>query len=347
MRNFCFLFGIVILVSCSQQIKQDPLTSAIKLTGQTMGTTYHITYIDSNKRNYQEAIDSLLVAVNQSMSTYDENSILSRFNRYHGKDWFEVDKYFYDVFKLSKTLYHYTAKTFNPAVMPLVNFWGFGKDKKDQRPDEALIDSLLTLVNLDKVEYMRRDEEEGRYKYFVKKNQQNISLDFSAIAKGYGVDVIARYLNDLGISNYMIEIGGEVRAKGKNDKGGPWKIGIDQPVENSERTIQSIVELDNMSMATSGNYRNFYIKDGKKYVHTINPRTGYPEVNSTLSVSVFAKECAVADAYATAFMVMGKNAGGMRIAESQKDIEAYFIYAVMDSFKTAMTEGLKGKIREL
>lgn len=331
------------MASCGQQ---PPSTPVMKFSGRTMGTTYHITYLDSNNRHYATVIDSLLIAVNQSMSTYDKNSIISRFNSYRETGWFEVDQYFYEVFNLSKNIHRTTGGTFNPAVMPLVNFWGFGIEEINH-PDESLIDSLLELVDFNAVDYKREDVDHTHHRYYIKKKNPNVSLDFSAIAKGYGADVMGEFFERQGIFNYMVEIGGEVRARGLNDKGAFWRIGIDKPLENAEREIQSVVELDNISMATSGNYRNFYERDGKRYVHTINPRTGYPEVNTTLSVSVFTKECAVADAYATAFMVMGQGAGGMSVAAQLPEIEAYFIYNDRDGYKTVVTEGLKDKISEI
>lgn len=225
------------------------------------------------------------------------------------------------------------------TVAPLVNAWGFGfKNKLD--PDSIPVDSLLELVGYKKVHLI-----DGK----LLKDDPRIMFDASAIAKGYGVDVVADFLESKGVENYMVEIGGEIRAKGKNNKGKIWRVGIDKPIDDPSslsREIQDVIELGKGAMATSGNYRQFYIKDGKKYAHTIDPRLGYPVQHSLLSASVIAPDCMTADAYATAFMVLGLEKS-IEIVEKDTLMEAYFIYSDNDgNLKTFTTAKLKEMIQK-
>ncbi len=302
-----------------------------------MGTTYSIIYIDSTQTNYKKEIDSVLVDVNNSLSTYISTSTISRFNQCDSTS--EVDEHFVTVFKKAKEVYKTTNGAFNPAVMPLVNYWGFGYDKSNVSRDSFKVDSLLLLTSFGSVKLI---EKEGIF--FALKHLSKFQLDFSAIAKGYGVDVVGGYLESKDVNNYMVEIGGEVLCKGRNENNQAWRIGIDQPKESSlKRNLQAIVELENAALATSGNYRNFYEKDGKKYVHTINPKTGYPEISNLLSVSILSDDCMTADAYATAFMVMGVDSAKAFINRSKSSsIECYLIYSNDQSqLEDFMSEGLK------
>ncbi len=310
-----------------------------------MGTTFHITYLDSAGGNYQKEVDSVLIAVNNSMSTYIPTSLISQFNQKDSMRQQEVDYHFANVYNLSRSVYFATTGSFNPTVMPLVNLFGFGFEKMGT-VDSVTVDSLLTYVQFDSVIMLTIGAEKVGHKYIVFKSIPSVQVDFSAVAKGYGVDAVGLLLESKGIQNYMVEIGGEVRVRGINNVGEQWRIGIDKPNENlgAEHQFEAVIQLDNESMATSGNYRNYKEKDGVKYVHTINPKTGWPEINNTLSVSVIAKDCATADAYATAFMVMGVNKA-YEIALADTLLEAYFIYSGDNGeLLTKQTPGLDKKL---
>lgn len=288
----------------------------IALQGNTMGTTYSVKYLDPQGRNLKPSVDSLLEAFNMSMSTYIPDSEISRFNRETVLKY--ESPFFYPVLKKSKDVFEKTAGAFDPTVGPVVNVWGFGPESR-QHPSDLLIDSLRQLVNYDSIFFDSIS---------ACKMMKGMKLDFSAIAKGYGVDVVADFIGSKGIDNLFVEIGGEVVARGVNDRGEPWRVGINYPTEDPEeqQQAQAIVSLKNQAIATSGNYRNFYEKDGIKYSHTISPITGRPVRHSLLSASVFAPDCMTADAYATAFMVMGVDKAKEVLAK-EKELSAYFIYS--------------------
>ena len=251
-----------------------------------------------------------------SLSPFNEKSVITHVNK---NEAVTLDDHFITVFRLSSEIYKDTEGAFDITVAPLVNAWGFGF-KNGITPDCHAIDSLMQFVGFDKVKL-----QDGK----IIKTDDRLMLDCSAIAKGYGVDVVARLLKSKGIDNYMVEIGGEIVASGENPKGAPWRIGVSKPDDDSvsvSNEIQGIINISNRAMATSGNYRNFYYKGGKKYAHTIDPKTGCPVQHSILSATVVSDECAKADAYATAFMVMGLDKAKAVLAR-HKDMMAYFIYS--------------------
>lgn len=310
MKKIGFAFAFLTILACSNEKK----SSLISIEGEAQGTTYHIAYINSNGVNYQRAIDSLLIEIDKSLSTYHKTSIITKFNQ--ADSLVEIDEMFTDVFNLSKQVYQESEGAFNPTVAHLVNAWGFGF-KNIENTDSSTIDSLLKFVDFDAISIIDNK---------VVKTNKNLMLDFNAIAQGYSVDVIADFLANQGIENYLVEIGGEVKVKGKNDKNKLWRIGIDKPVENeTERTLEAVVNLNNQSLATSGNYRKFYEKDGAKYSHTLNPKTGYPVRHSLLSATVITDNCALADAYATVFMVVGIDKAKEILAKNNK-IKAVLIF---------------------
>ncbi|MBV6484189.1 MAG: FAD:protein FMN transferase [Flavobacteriales bacterium] len=310
MKKIGFVFAFLTILACSNEKK----SSLISIEGEAQGTTYHIAYINSNGVNYQRAIDSLLIEIDKSLSTYHKTSIITKFNQ--ADSLVEIDEMFTDVFNLSKQVYQESEGAFNPTVAHLVNAWGFGF-KNIENTDSSTIDSLLKFVDFDAISIIDNK---------VVKTNKNLMLDFNAIAQGYSVDVIADFLANQGIENYMVEIGGEVKVKGKNDKNNLWRIGIDKPVENeTERTLEAVVNLNNQALATSGNYRKFYEKDGAKYSHTLNPKTGYPVRHSLLSATVITDNCALADAYATVFMVVGIEKAKEILAKNNK-IKAVLIF---------------------
>lgn len=308
----------------------------IELSGTTMGTVYSVKYLDRRQRDMQSQIDSVLEAFNQSLSTYIPYSEISEFNR--GDTLVYRTPFFLPVLKKSREVYEKTHGAFDPTVMPLVNAWGFGPEKKS-RPDSSLIDSLLQLVGFHHISF---DEE----KTF--KNQPGVQLDFSAIAKGYGSDVIAEYLQSQGIENLMVEIGGEIVCRGKNEKGMPWRVGINSPLPTaSGEWLYAILELENRAVATSGNYHNYYMEGEKVVSHTISPSTGYPVRHELLSASVVAEDCMTADAYATAFMVLGVEASKKILGENPQ-LEGYLIFKNnKDSLESFFTQGLRSILREV
>ncbi len=308
------------------------------LMGKTMGTYYKVS-LNEKQTDLKADIDSILVDINQSVSTYIPNSTISKINQFTGESYtdFRNDRHFDIIFNQSKNIYTQTNGYFDPCVMPLVNYWGFGYTEKKpvESVDSLKINEMKSYSNFAQTKLERNSKGVVQLKKFKPETQ----LDFSAIAKGYAVDKIARYLHQKGIKDYLVDIGGELVAKGKNPKGNDWKVGINEPTETSAiNSLQAVAFLNNQAIATSGNYRNYYEKDGQKYVHTINPKTGYPEISSLLSVSVFAKDCMTADAYATACMAMGLDQA-RQLIESKAELEAYFIYAEQDSLKTYQTKG--------
>jgi thiamine biosynthesis lipoprotein len=334
-KNTIYSIALVLLISVVYFYRKSNTPAYIYITGQTMGTvTYNIKYSDKEGRNFKSQIDSLLIAFNQSQSTYIPTSEISRFNQ--GDSLQFESPYFYPVLKRSKEIYIASGGKFNPTVMPLVNAWGFGPAKKDSL-DAKLIDSLLTLVDFESIVF----DERG-----VRKNKKGVCLDFSAIAKGYASDVLADFLISKGVQNLMVEIGGEVVCRGLNDKGTNWSIGIEDPnvALNEQRVFQKIY-LKNMAMATSGNYRNFYENNGKKYWHTIDPHTGYPAENTMLSSSVIASDCMTADAYATAFMAMGIEKAKELLAH-HTEINAFLIYTENGEIKTYYTPQFQRYFKE-
>jgi thiamine biosynthesis lipoprotein len=287
--------------------------------GFIFGTVYNITYQSDN--NLEKEIIRELDKVDASLSPFNEKSIISKINR---NEEAVVDNYFYDVFNLAMQISEDTNGAFDITVAPIVNAWGFGF-KSGSSPTSQYIDSLKQFIGYKKVRI-------NKDKHVVKQDER-IMLDCSAIAKGYGSDVVARLFNAKGIKNYMIEIGGEIVASGLSEKRLPWKIGITKPSEDSLGTsneLQTILNITDCAMATSGNYRNFYYKNGKRYAHTIDPRTGYPIQHNILSATVIAKSCAQADAYATSFMVLGLEEA-KKILERHPQLLAYLIYTNKDN----------------
>ena len=304
-------------------------------SGMVFGTTYNITYqCDSNLHN---SIIRELEKVDEALSPFNKKSVITAVNNNHD---IEVNDMFADVFLLAQKISDDTGGDFDITVAPLVNAWGFGF-KNGTQPTKHNIDSLKNIIGYKKVRL------EGRK---VVKKDKRLMLDCSSIAKGYGSDVVARFLQKRGVKNYMVEIGGEIVTKGISPKRVPWKIGVTRPVDDSlsvSKELQSVINVTDKAMATSGNYRNFYYKNGKKYAHTIDPHTGSPVHHNILSATVIADNCATADAYATAFMVMGLEKA-QKLLERHPELMAYFIYSDKDGKnKTWCSEKLKKKVAEL
>lgn len=284
-------------------------------SGSVFHTIYHIKYEGSEILT--EKIDAEFQKFNLSLNPFNPNSIISKVNR---NEAVEADDWFIEVFNKAKEVSDHSEGIFDITCAPLVNLWGFGFSKMDSVTPQ-MIDSIKQFVGYQKVRL------DGRK---VVKDDSRILLNCSAIAKGYASDIIARLLEREGIENYMVEIGGEVTMKGVNQNGKCWRIGINKPEDDStgvKNDIEEVVQLCKKGgVATSGNYRNYYIKDGKKYAHTIDPRAGYPSEQSILSATIVAEDCITADAYATAFMAMGLEKA-REAAKNIPDIEYYVIYS--------------------
>ena len=302
--------------------------------GSVFGTFYSITYQCDN--DLQKEIEAELKKVDQALSMFNQESIISKVNR---NEKVEPNEMFLQVITLAQKVSQDTDGAFDITVAPLVNAWGFGF-KTGDKPSGTSIDSLMSTVGYKKISL------KGRQLF---KENKNTMLDCSAIAKGYGSDVVAAFLKKRGIDNFMVEIGGEVVTQGISEKRVPWRIGVTKPTDDSlsvDNELQTVLNVTNKAMATSGNYRNFYYKDGKKYAHTIDPKTGYPVQNSLLSATVLADNCATADAYATSFMVMGiEKAKG--VLERHPELMAYFIYTdVRGNLAVWYSPSMKDKILE-
>lgn len=325
----------ILFISCNEKVAKE-----YTLTGNAFGTTYNIKFFSSEKLNALKGIDSVINAVNQSVSTYSPVSDISRINM--GDATLTVDSIFKEVFQISETIYKKSNGYFDPTVGVLRNAYGFGEEKPLVNLDQKTLDSLRQYVGFYKV----RINEDGT----VSKKHPQIYFDFNAVAKGYGIDCIGRYFDLKGVANYIIEIGGEVLAKGENlTKTKPWVAGIESiDSQISERTYAGKVVLKNRGLAASGNYRKYRIDSvsGKKYVHTINPLSGLAEETNLTSATVIAPSCALADAYATTFMAMGLEQSKTLLKELDS-IEAYLTYVDKNQDpQVFITKGFKQSMLE-
>ena len=329
MKHFVFVLFVVLLGSCS--FEQGTVKN--QTIGNALGTTYSIIYLADKEIDYQQEIDSVFAVVNQSMSTYWPDSDITKINQ--GDSTLVVDAMFKEVFELSRGVYEKSNGYFDPTVGTLVNAWAFGPGQQIAM-DSTTVDSLLQYVGFDKVQLTNKGT--------ISKANPAVFFDFNAVAKGYAIDRLGALLDEKGIKNYLVEVGGEVITKGENTiTQKQWTVGIDDPQVEFGRQLKKIISLKDLALASSGNYRKFRIDSitGEKYVHTINPKTGFTKNSSVLAASVVAKNCATADAYATAFMAMDLEAS-KKILGEQKDLEAYIIY-LNEAGETEeyMTEGFK------
>lgn len=328
-RTIIQTLALLLLIAGTLYIAQQQRTMPYQHNeGMVFGTFYKITYQYEN--DLKEGIEREMKKVDDALSPFNKNSIISAVNE---NKPVALNDMFMSVYDLARTVSEDTDGAFDITVAPLVNAWGFGF-KNNIAPTKSTIDSIMNFVGYKKVRMMGRT---------IMKDDPRVMLDCSAIAKGYGSDVVAHYLESMGISNYLVEIGGEIVAKGSSPKGKPWAIGVEKPVDDSlavKSELQTVLNITDMAMATSGNYRNFYYKDGKKYAHTIDPKTGHPVQHNILSATVIAKRCAMADAYATAFMVVGLDKA-KEILGRHKDLKAYIIYDKGGKYGIWHTEGLE------
>ena len=327
MRFYLTLSFLILLFSCSDNNQKMILNQNV---GFVQGTTFNIKYLSSSLQDYKTEFDSIFSEIDLSLSLYIDSSIITRFNK--GDTLIRLDSNFLSVFNAFKKVANSTNGNFDCTISPLINAWGFGATKKG-KIDSFIISDLLKKTGYQKI-YLKNDS--------TLYNPSNVQLNFDALAQGFTVDVIANFLEKNNINNFLIEIGGELRAKGKNINNKNWRIGIEKPskiIDNKNR-FQTVIELKNKSVATSGNYRKFYLENGKKYSHSINPFNGYPVKHNLLSVTVITDKCIYADAYATAFMVMGVKKTKDFLLQNE-DLDAFLIYQKNNILETWSTNGFK------
>lgn len=326
------LFLAFLIVGSVVIIRQQHATPYQHNTGHIFGTVYNVTYQCDN--DLQKDIEEEMNKVDASLSPFNKHSIITMVN---DNKPVRLNKMFTDVFTLAMHISEETGGAFDITVAPLVNEWGFGF-KEGVEPTKAVIDSLRAIVGYKKVSLS-----DGR----VVKSDPRVMLDCSAIAKGYGSDCVAALLRRKGVENFMVEIGGEIVTSGINEKRVPWKIGVTKPVDDptqQQEDLQTVLNVTDKAMATSGNYRNFYYKGGRKFAHTVDPKTGYPVQHNILSATVLADNCATADAYATSFMVLGLD-GARHILEKHPELMAYLIYSdKKGKMRVWFSPSMKGKI---
>ena len=317
MRTKLFLLSafVVVLSACYFGNQKKENYTYYRNSGEIFHTFFDFKYAYS--QSLEDEIMAELEKFDQSLNPFKEHTIISKVNN---NEPVELDSFFVDVFTQSKIVSENTYGKFDITVSPLINAWGFGfKNINSVTP--AIIDSLKTFVGFEKISI----DPDGK----ISKTDPRVQINTSAIAKGYACDVVANLLRKHGVENFMVYIGGEIVAQGLNDRGECWRIGIDKPIDDStgvHHELQTLLAICDKSMATSGNYRNYYIKDGKKYAHTIDPHTGYPSEQDLLSVTVLADDCMTADAYATAFMALGLEKSE-EVARKVAGLAYYFIYA--------------------
>ncbi len=326
---FLSAFLIILFLSSCGTKQREP--RFVNIRGVVFGTYYSVSYYCDKGEDHSEAIDSIFNVVNQSMSFYIPNSTISKINR---NETNQADEHFLSVLNRSLEIAEQTGGAFDPTISPLVNAWGFGFEDR-QRMTPALIDSLKRIVGYQKVSVAGNR---------IIKAIPEIQFDFNAIAKGYASDIAGQLLETKGIESYMVEIGGDLIARGLKPDGTPWRIGLERPARDmyAEQDWEYMVEMHNRAVATSGSTRKYYEEGGQRFSHTIDPFTGRPVTHNLLSVSVFAEDCMTADAFATAFMVMGLERS-KEFIQKKDDIQAFFIYSDNDGidYGTYTTEGLK------
>jgi len=334
MKNLFILACMGILISACNQKSSEKY---IGFGGFTQGTTYQIIYESVDSSHFKAEIEYLLANFDSSLSTYNKLSVISKINRNESD---KIDQYLRTVLEKSEEVYNITGGSFDITIAPLSNAWGFGFKNKENMTKEK-VDSILDFIGFELIAYTDST---------ITKSDSRIMLDMNAIAQGYSVDVVADFLEEKGITNYLVEIGGELKTKGYNKEGKEWRIGIDKPIDNNNipgDNLQAIIKLSNKSLATSGNYRKFYEEDGVKYSHTIDPKTGYSVNHPLLSTTVITDDCITADAYATAFMVIGLDKA-YELALQLENLEAYFIYSDKNgNYQVKSTPGMIGLIDEV
>ena len=324
-------------ILCIRTINKETKNSYTTQDGFAQGGTYHIVYKESNQIkniNLPDSLNTYFNNINRSISGYDSLSIISRVNR--GEDIL-LDSIFINTFNSSMEIFNASKGEFDISGGPLFNIWGFGFKNKEHVTKEK-IDSILTFIGMNKLHI-----KDGK----LIKADPRMQVNFNAIAQGYTCDYIGSKLETLGVTDYLIEVGGEIMCKGVNSKGKEWRVGIDKPIDGNNiqgDQMQAIIELSNKGLVTSGNYRKFYIENGEKFAHTINPKTGYPVKHNLLSATVIAENATIADAYATYFMVIGLNEA-KKVLKNIKNLEAFLIFANGEKMESFATDGIKMELQ--
>ena len=336
MKKMLWLLSAVLILSACVQQKATQ-TEYIKNSGMIYGTFYNLTYQHPEGKDLQEEVMKVFKQFDLSLSTFNDSSVISRINR--NDESIQTDAHFERMYQQAEIVSTLTGGAFDITVAPLVNAWGFGFGKQN-RSATPNVDSILAFTGFHKLQLID---------HRIVKTDPRIMLDASAIAKGQASDVVAAFLEEQGCVNYMVEIGGEVTCKGMNPKGDDWQIGIDMPIDDpavEDRSLQTIVAISDVGLATSGNYRQYYYRNNKKYAHTINPRTGYPVDHNLLSATVIAPTCMQAEAFATAFMVLGVDSS-LVVCNQVADMECYLIYSDENgAFQVAQSAGFGKYIAE-
>lgn len=317
MRKFIFFLPVLLLLtSCDKPQK-------VNYAGVTQGSYFSITYFDEDGRSFENEIDSIFEAVDNSVSLWNENSIIRKVNR---NEDVVVNQIFKDNFEWSRKASEFSGGAFDATIGPLVSAWGFHY-KKELKMTPEMVDSIRQLVDYRKIEIVNDK---------VVKANPNMTLDFNAVAQGYTADLVGKLLEANGIYNYLVDVGGEIMARGTKPNGEEWVIGIERPAENfdSERSVQIRLNLKDKGIVTSGNYRKYIEKDGVRYSHSIDPKSGYPAPQNLLSATVIAENATWADCLASVCMLVGKEKA-IELLEKEKDVEAYFIYVENGEIKTS------------
>jgi thiamine biosynthesis lipoprotein len=330
-KNAIYSLLLLAAVITVWQWRNGGSKAMIRIEGETMATTYHITYYDRANRNFKKSVDSLMVLVNKSINTYDPTAEISIFNKSNRGIKFGLP-YMLPPLETARLVNEASQGAFDPTVMPLVNAWGFGPDKQ-ALPDSAHIDSLRQLVGFQKLTF------DGDS---LVKSDPRVQLDFGGIGQGYGADVIANFLQSKGVDNMFVELGGEGLALGVNTESGKmWEIGILDPINTQK--FKAYVKLSGRAFTTSGNYYNYREVNGQRYSHTIDPKTGYPAQQALLSASVFAKDCTTADAWATSLMVMGHEKA-IELLKKHPELDAFLVYSTPNGVTTFATDGIASQL---
>lgn len=336
-KNVIYTVVLMAIVYAVYRYRQtDERLVAFNIEGRTMGTTYHITYFDRHERDFKASVDSLLQLVNKSINTYDPTSEVSMFNN-HKRGVAVQLPYLLPSLRVARDVFEASSGAFDPTVMPLVNAWGFGP-AKPMDPDSAQVDSLKEFVGFDKVTIT--DDS-------VVKADPRVQLDFGGIGQGYGADVITDFLKSKGITDMLVELGGEGMAAGMNrDRGKPWEIGILDPNSTREEQFyKAYISLTDRSFTTSGNYFNFRVVNGQKFSHTIDPVTGYPARRAILSASVFAADATLADCWGTAIMSMGHEKA-IEVLKTHPEVDVLLMYSTPEgTIETFVTPGIQSLVQ--
>jgi FAD:protein FMN transferase len=338
-----FLVCLLFIVSCSTHSTEQSI-KLYKLSGRSQGTTYLIQVYDKELNFNPKQIDSILTAFDHELSTYLKSSLISRFNQIDFKDTvIENTSRFVEMLELSDSVHEMTNGLFDPSVKPLMDLWGFDQDEPSV-PSKSSVDSVLNFVSFERNKHFSFNHS-SKDSFKIIKYTPRFQLDFNGIAQGYTVDLLLDFIKSKGHQNVYVELGGELALSGVKIEQEKWRIGVEAPIENNnttEQVIQKVFSLSDRRIATSGNYRKFFISDGKKYAHTINPKTGHQNRHDLLSATVFSNSCALSDAFATFFMLVGVDETNSFIeAHPELGLEVFLIYDESNTYLTFLSNGLK------